>query len=172
MGRKRNGETAKLNHDVALRALWPNYLFSEVVFSYFLSQNNPLVLVCQHNGKILKIYSCFNTPFNQALNRRKIILDILTETDITRSTHSKSLTLRNNYWKVSKYCQFISSALLTAFALNMTPTSTRGEEIRDIFPFHEIPYSRPWKRFSPFVGNLHSASRSRRTPKIVNCSVN
>jgi hypothetical protein len=40
-----NEEPAKLNRVVALRALCPNSLFSKVVFSYFLSQNNPLVLV-------------------------------------------------------------------------------------------------------------------------------
>jgi hypothetical protein len=40
-----NEEPAKLNRDVALRAAWPNSLFSNVVFSSFMSQNNPLVLV-------------------------------------------------------------------------------------------------------------------------------
>jgi hypothetical protein len=39
-----NEEPAKLNHDVALRAVRPNSLFSKVIFSE-LSQNNPLVLV-------------------------------------------------------------------------------------------------------------------------------
>jgi hypothetical protein len=40
-----NEEPAKLNRD--MRAVWPNSLFSNVVnvFSWFMSQNNPLVLV-------------------------------------------------------------------------------------------------------------------------------
>jgi hypothetical protein len=39
-----NEEPAKLNRDVALQAVRPNSLFSNVVFRYFMSQNNPLVL--------------------------------------------------------------------------------------------------------------------------------
>jgi hypothetical protein len=48
-------EFAKLNRDVALRALWQNSLFSKVVFSSFLSQNNPLVLVGFYQNYM---YSC------------------------------------------------------------------------------------------------------------------
>jgi hypothetical protein len=50
-----NGEPAELNLDVALRALSPNSLFSKVVFSYFLSQNIPLVLVYHHASNKLSI---------------------------------------------------------------------------------------------------------------------
>jgi hypothetical protein len=38
-------EPAKLNRNVALRALSPNSLCSKVLFGQFFSQNNPLILV-------------------------------------------------------------------------------------------------------------------------------
>jgi hypothetical protein len=50
-------EPAHLNRDVALRVLWSNSLFSKVVFSSFLSQNNQATCLGRILSKLIPSYT-------------------------------------------------------------------------------------------------------------------